>query len=110
MNNAIDGRAKLGRRAALLGGAYRLTGRAMLECGPAGGERDLALNDVLIKAQENSRLVRLEVEADGELVTEYTCDGLILCTPTGSTAYRAARSCIDCEACAAPCASTLCGN
>jgi NAD+ kinase len=74
--------------AALLGGAYRLTGRAMLECGPAGGERDLALNDVLIKAQENSRLVRLEVEADGELVTEYTCDGLILCTPTGSTAYN----------------------
>lgn len=74
--------------AALLGGAYRLTARAMLECGPAGGERDLALNDVLIKAQENSRLVRLEVEADGELVTEYTCDGLILCTPTGSTAYN----------------------
>ena len=74
--------------AALLGGAYRLTGRAMLECGPAGGERDLALNDVLIKAEENSRLVRLEVEADGELVTDYTCDGLILCTPTGSTAYN----------------------
>jgi NAD+ kinase len=73
---------------ALLAGAYRLTGRAMLECGPTDGIRDLALNDVLIKAEENSRLVRLEVEADGELVTDYTCDGLILCTPTGSTAYN----------------------
>lgn len=46
------------------------------------------------------------------------CDGteadcLALCesqNPTGSTAYRAARSCIDCDACALPCASTLCGS
>jgi NAD+ kinase len=60
----------------------------MLECGPVGGERDLALNDVVIKAEENSRLIRLEVDADGELVTEYICDGLILSTPTGSTAYN----------------------
>lgn len=74
--------------AALLGGAYRLAHRAMLECGPAGGTRDLALNDVLIKAEDNSRLGRLEVDADGELVTEYTSDGLILSTPTGSTAYN----------------------
>lgn len=74
--------------AELLGGAYRLAHRAMLECGPAGGTRDLALNDVLIKAEDNSRLGRLEVDADGELVTEYTSDGLILSTPTGSTAYN----------------------
>jgi NAD+ kinase len=74
--------------AELLGGSYRLAHRAMLECGPAGGTRDLALNDVLIKAEDNSRLGRLEVDADGELVTEYTSDGLILSTPTGSTAYN----------------------
>jgi NAD+ kinase len=83
--SAEEARAHFG---ALLGGAYRLAHRALLECGPAGGPRELALNDVLIKAEENSRLVRLEVDADGELVTEYTCDGLILSTPTGSTAYN----------------------
>ena len=47
-----------------------------------------ALNDVLIKDEINSRLVHLEVFADGELVTGYTCDGLIFSTPTGSTAYN----------------------
>ena len=34
------------------------------------------------------RSVRLEVFADGELVTDYICDGLIFSTPTGSTAYN----------------------
>ena len=43
---------------------------------------------MLIKDEVNSRLVRLEVFADDELVTDYLCDGLIFSTPTGSTAYN----------------------
>jgi len=74
--------------AELLGGAFQVTHRAMLACSTGAGSHDLALNDVLIKAELNSRLVRLEVVADGELVTDYTCDGLIFSTPTGSTAYN----------------------
>ena len=72
----------------LLGGAFRVDDRAMLDCSTGRGAHDLALNDVLIKDEINSRLVRLEVFADDELVTEYTCDGLIFSTATGSTAYN----------------------
>jgi NAD+ kinase len=72
----------------VLGGAFRVDHRAMLDCSTGPGAHDLALNDVLIKDEINSRLVRLEVFADGELVTDYTCDGLIFSTPTGSTAYN----------------------
>jgi len=72
----------------LLGGEFRVAHRAMLKCSTGTGPGDLALNDVLIKDSVNSRLVRLEVFADGELVTDYTCDGLIFSTPTGSTAYN----------------------
>jgi NAD+ kinase len=72
----------------LLGGAFHIDRRAMLDCSTGPGSHDLALNDVLIKDAINSRLVRLEVVADNELVTDYTCDGLIFSTPTGSTAYN----------------------
>lgn len=72
----------------LLGGAYQIALRSMLDCSTGPGSHDLALNDVLIKDEVNSKLVRLEVVADNELVTDYTCDGLIFSTPTGSTAYN----------------------
>jgi NAD+ kinase len=72
----------------LLGGNFSVDPRAMLDCSTGPGVHDLALNDVLLKDEINSRLVRLEVFADGELVTDYTCDGLIFSTPTGSTAYN----------------------
>ncbi|HET7536307.1 MAG TPA: NAD(+)/NADH kinase, partial [Candidatus Didemnitutus sp.] len=72
----------------LLLGSYRVAERSLLECQTGPRRRDIALNDVLIKAEVNSQLVRLEVHADGELVTDYLCDGLVFSTPTGSTAYN----------------------
>jgi len=72
----------------LLLGQYRVAERSLIECRSGPNRRDLALNDVLIKAEVNSQLVRLEVRADGELVTDYFCDGLVFSTPTGSTAYN----------------------
>jgi NAD+ kinase len=72
----------------LLNGHFKVDERAMLDCCTGPGSHDLALNDVVIKDEVNSRLVRLEVFADGELVTDYTCDGLIFSTATGSTAYN----------------------
>ncbi len=72
----------------LIQGSYQIASRTLLDCQTGTRRRDLALNDVLIKAEVNSRLVRLEVHADGELVTDYLCDGLVFSTPTGSTAYN----------------------
>lgn len=74
--------------AALLSGVFRVDFRVMLQCSTGPGACDLVLNDVLLKDEIASRLVRLEVFVDRELVTEYTCDGLIFSTPTGSTAYN----------------------
>lgn len=72
----------------LLRGTFHVDRRAMLECSVAGGPPSLALNDVVIKDVLSTRLVHLEVFADGELVTDYLCDGLIFSTATGSTAYN----------------------
>jgi len=72
----------------LLNGSFRVDNRAMLSCSVEGGPANLALNDVLIKDELNASLVHLEVFADRELVTDYLCDGLIISTATGSTAYN----------------------
>jgi NAD+ kinase len=74
----------------LIGGDYRLVERSLLDCKASPTHNDIALNDVLIKNEVNSRLVRLEVFANDDLVTDYYCDGVIFSTPTGSTAYNLA--------------------
>ncbi len=50
-------------------------------------ESFLALNDVVFGWGANSRMVRLELSINDEHVTDYACDGLIVATPTGSTAH-----------------------
>ncbi|MDR3198217.1 MAG: NAD(+)/NADH kinase [Planctomycetaceae bacterium] len=49
-------------------------------------ETRLALNEVVIHGDTPSRLISVEMYIDGDLVTTYRSDGLILCTPVGSTA------------------------
>jgi NAD+ kinase len=55
----------------------------------AGGERQdwFALNDVVLHKGGFARVVTLRVSANDETVASYAADGVVVCTPTGSTAY-----------------------
>lgn len=59
--------------------------RIMLSANPG---RLTALNDIVIKSESFSRTARLFVSVNGNNVCEYLADGLIISTPTGSTAYN----------------------
>lgn len=52
--------------------------------------RGHALNDIVVSHGVGSRLLELELRVDGAPVTSYRCDGLIVSSPTGSTAYSLA--------------------
>src|SRR6266581_1264851 len=65
--------------------------RALLEAWVKLGEKQtakmIALNDAVLSRGELSRLVLLCTRVNGEPLTEFNADGLIVATPTGSTAY-----------------------
>ena len=76
----------------VLGGGFETVPRMRLE---VRAERRaevvveaLALNDAVIKGSDLSRMIDLEARADGARVGIYHGDGLIVATPTGSTAYN----------------------
>lgn len=75
----------------ILAGKYVLSNRTLLDLTvERGGETitcRLGLNDAVISRGALSRLIRLETRIDGAVLTEYNADGLIIATPTGSTAY-----------------------
>jgi NAD+ kinase len=77
---------------ALFTGRCRIEARQALEAviaRPDAGPRPLplALNDVVVHQSGVARMIRLDVAVDGERVGHYSADGLIVATPTGSTAY-----------------------
>jgi NAD+ kinase len=74
-------------------GEFEFEFRALLHAGgEASGQRvdHSALNDFVISRGISSRLIELDVHVDGDLLTRYRCDGLIVSSATGSTAYSLA--------------------
>ena len=74
-------------------GDYKFESRALIEAsGICHGHRVKApaLNDIVISRGAVSRLISLDVTVNGEPITRYRCDGLIISSPTGSTAYSLA--------------------
>jgi len=75
----------------VLCGDYSISRRITLECTiihqGEPGPKQYALNDVVISSGSLSRMVNLTASVNDEYVTTFSCDGLIIATPTGSTAY-----------------------
>ena len=74
-------------------GEFKFEARALIEAGGSGRGTKIqatALNDIVISRGAVSRLIALDVSVNGEPITRYRCDGLIVSSPTGSTAYSLA--------------------
>ena len=89
--NVDEVRDKLG---ALLQGEGWIDERAMLEAELSATDKEpgifYALNDVVVARGAVARMVYVEASIDGQLLTTYRADGVILATATGSTGYSLA--------------------
>lgn len=76
----------------VLAGAYKVENRMMLDVSVSGEPENLvgilALNDVCITRGISSKILEFHVFVNNEYVDTLRADGVIICTPTGSTAYN----------------------
>ena len=72
-------------------GEFTVEDRMMLDVSVShNGKRlyqDIALNDIVITKGSIARIIELSVHGDGTLISDFSGDGIIISTPTGSTAY-----------------------
>lgn len=74
-------------------GEFKLENRSLIEARARLASKQLqetAFNDFVITRGVTPRLIELHVSVDNEPLTRYRCDGLIVSSPTGSTAYSLA--------------------
>ncbi len=70
----------------LIDGNYRVVDRFVIET-EIDGEKLYALNDFVIEKRNSSRMITVKAYANDHHIADYRADGLIITTPTGSTAY-----------------------
>lgn len=78
---AVAGELEIGERSRLSVTHQPVEGEPITRC---------ALNDAVVHQGAMARLIELEARLDGHLIASYRADGLIIATPTGSTAYNLA--------------------
>ena len=88
-SHIFDARAALAR---IITGDFRIEERTTLEA--AVCKKDAAesapfhaLNDIVAMRGDSGRISAMELSVNGDCVTTFLCDGIIIATPTGSTAY-----------------------
>jgi NAD+ kinase len=76
----------------ILSGSYRLDRRVMLDVELLRGDKSVTsnrvLNDVVINKSALARIIEIEAYLNQQFVNSFRADGLIISTPTGSTAYN----------------------
>lgn len=75
----------------LLGGDFTPERRILLEAVCDDGTRidwPFALNEVAFLKAESASMISVRIEVDGNFLADYSADGIIMATPTGSTAYN----------------------
>ena len=81
INNAID---------AIFSGFYTIEERSMVQLNtsePLFGGFNIGLNEITVHKRDDSSMITIHAHLDGEYLNSYWADGLIVSTPTGSTAY-----------------------
>jgi NAD+ kinase len=79
-----DGFARIARA---LRGEFVVEERVTLEVSVNGVGAHFALNDVVVRRGAQARMAPFGLSLDGELIADVPSDGLVVATPTGSTAY-----------------------
>ena len=73
----------------VVNGEYSLEERMMLEGMFPNGKKDVALNDIVVSRKgDDLRIKYYKLFVNGELLKSYEADGIIISTPTGSTAFN----------------------
>jgi NAD+ kinase len=75
---------------AILAGEYDLDTRSLLSLDTENnlfGEVNYALNEITLQKKDTSSMITIQVYLNGEFLNSYWADGIIISTPTGSTAY-----------------------